>query len=66
MPLSMTAAIGIFKIAIVVVIDNGILIFLNPYKSLIIIVFNIETYLKYLLFDKLYELTDSNIFVILS
>ena len=34
--------------------------------SLIIIVFNIETYLNYLLFDKLHELMNSNIFVILS
>ena len=34
--------------------------------KIIIIIFNIETYLKYLLFDKLHELIYSNIFVILS
>ena len=34
--------------------------------KIIIIVCNIETYLKYSLFDKLHELMDSNIFVILS
>ena len=36
------------------------------YVKIIVIVFNIETYLKYLLLDKLYELMNSNIFVILS
>ena len=33
---------------------------------IVIIVFNIETYLKYLLFNNLHELMNSNIFVILS
>ena len=36
------------------------------YVKIIIIVFNIETYLKYILLDKLHKLMDSNIFVILS
>ena len=36
------------------------------YVKMIIIVFNIETYLEYLLFDKLHELMNSNIFIILS
>ena len=48
----MTAAFDVFKI-------------LN-YVKIIIIAFTIETYLKYLLFDKLHELMDLNIFVILS
>ena len=48
----MIAAFDVFKIP-------------NDVK-IIIIVFNIETYLKYLLFDKLHKLMDSNIFVILS
>ena len=34
-------------------------------SNFIIIVFNIETYLEYLLFDELYELMDLNIFIIL-
>ena len=50
--LSMIATFDVFKIP--------------HYVKIIIIVFNIETYLKYLLFDKLHELMDSNIFVILS
>ena len=33
------------------------------YVKIIIIIFNIETCLKYLLFDKLYELMNSNIFI---
>ena len=58
MPLSWIAAIGLVIIPIVVVHDNA--------NSLIIIVFNTMSYLKYLLFNKLHELMDSNIFVILS
>ena len=46
--LSMTATFDVFKIP--------------DYVKIIIIVFNIETYLKYLLFDKLHELMDSNIY----
>ena len=34
--------------------------------SIVIIVFNIESILKYLLFNKLHKLMDSNIFVTLS
>ena len=37
----------------------------SNYVNIIIIVFNIEIYIKYLLFDKLHELMDLNIFVIL-
>ena len=57
MSLSMTVTIGL-KIANAAVHDSG--------NSLIIIVFYIETYLKCLPFNKLHELMDSNIFVILS
>ena len=71
MPLSMTAVIGLVIILIVVIHDNGNYTLIIPHtsppqESLIIIVFNIETYLKYLLFNKLRELMDYNIFVILS
>ena len=80
MPLSWIATIGFYILpnAIVIVSNNCIFknsncrchafdVFKIPdYVKIIIIVFNIETYLKYLLFDKLFELMDSNIFVILS
>ena len=69
MLLSWTLVIAILKILIVGVHGQRHLIFfkfLKPQDSLIIIVFNIEIYLKYLLFDKLQGLMDLNIFVILS
>ena len=57
---------GIIKLSNTAVMNNGNYNLIIPQASLIIIVFNIETYLKYLLFEKLHKLMDSNIFVILS
>ena len=67
----MTTAIGLVIILIVAIMDNDNCNLIIPQRSLsqeslIIIVFNIETYLKYLLFNKLHELMDSNTFIILS
>ena len=71
MSLSITTVIGLVIIPIVAIMDSDNCNLIISHRSLsqeslIITVFNIETYLKDLLFNKLHELMDSNIFIILS